>query len=175
MLGSPYKQNPLDLSKFYIPSPETFPWIISCRVQRVEQWDLKFGGGRFGHTGIIWDVNIRQENGHGPQTFSALQGQTQHISLTLVTTPRVCIGAVPGVHTLSTAEAGTRCLLRGLTAMPPPTHALRLCPGKVRVERRQEGGLRGTCFLSLHGGQGWETDRVYTSLRSSKVQKWFSK
>lgn len=45
---------------------------------------LKFGGGRFGCTGIIWDLNIKQENGHGPLTFSALWHQTQSISLTLV-------------------------------------------------------------------------------------------
>lgn len=110
MLGSHYEQKPLDPSEFYIPSPKAFPWIISCRVQHVEQWDLKFGGGRFRYNGIIWDVNIRREDGHGPQTFSALQGQTQHNSPTLVTTPRVCARAVPRVHTLNTAGGGTHCL-----------------------------------------------------------------
>jgi len=63
--GIPLWTETFGLSKFYTPSPEAFPWIISCRVQHVEQWDLKFWG-RFGYTGIIWDVNIRWENSHGP-------------------------------------------------------------------------------------------------------------
>lgn len=116
---------------------------------------LKFGGGRFGCTGIIWDMNIKQENGHGPLTFSALWHQTQSISLTLVTTPRICIGAAPGVHAQNATGAGTRGLLWSLDTKPPQAHALGWYPGKPSVP----------VWV-------WEVDRVSTSLRSSEAFFW---
>lgn len=41
MLGSHYEKKPLDLSKFYNPLPEAFPWLISCRAQHAEQQVLE--------------------------------------------------------------------------------------------------------------------------------------
>lgn len=155
-----YKQKTSDLSKFYIPSPEAFPWIISYRVQGVEQWDLEFRGGRFGYTGITWDMMSKWENGHGPQTFSTLQGQIQHMSLTLVTTPSVCTGTVPGVHALNTAEAGA-----SLPCSPNP------CAWIIFEESQggEKAGRRAAGHLLIVPIWGWETARAHTSLRSSEV------
>lgn len=132
---------------------------------------LKFGGGRFGCTGIIWDMNIKQENGHGPLTFSALWHQTQSISLTLVTTPRICIGAAPGVHTQNATGVGTHGLLWGLDMKPPQAHALGWYPGKPSVERVAPA----TCpCMGLGGRQSVYQSRELRSIFLNSELKYFS-
>lgn len=123
----------------YIPLPKAFPWIISCRVQWIEQCDLKFGGRRFEYIGASREVSSRQENGHNPHTFSAPEDQVLTTAFTWVTSPQVCIWAAPGLRMTNASRAGT-CSTR-LAAILPQAHG----PG--------EGRLLGSYFLSHKAGR----------------------
>lgn len=160
ILGSHYKQKPS-----YIPLPEAYSWIISCRVQTVEQWDLKFGGGRFGYNGTIWDVNIRQENDHRLSALFRTRPGIFHSPWWLLL----------GLHRGSSRGAPAKCH-RSRLPLPAPGPCCNDLPGPPTwiISREGQGGKKpGRKAWAGHPllvpVWGWETDRVCTSLRSSKV------
>lgn len=142
-------------------------FLISCRVQIVEQGDLKFGGGRFGYSGITWDVNIRQENDH---RFSAL----------FRTRPSIFHSPwwlLLGLHRSSSRGAPAKCH-RSSFPLPAPGLCCNDLPGPPTwiIPREGQGGKKAgrkawAGHLLLVPVWGWETE----CLSASGAKKWFSK
>ena len=149
ILGSHYEQKPLDFLSFTLRRLKRFlelflaefstlnngTWSFEEDLDTLELSEMWTSGGR---TAMVHRLSV------------LFRARTRVFHSPCWPLPGSASEQFPGCIRWTPQERVATVCSGGLAAMPSLTHALGLCLGKVRAERRQEGGLLGSYFLSLY-------------------------